>query len=142
MDGFVKQFIEKNIDLIESKNWFEFFLTWERESEKIWPDINEVVELNDVLEYSGVATREETKQARCDVITKVAQENIEKILNNKEHWSTDFIQLSHVRNDLSSELDLKAQPDLLPAIVKAFNNVGLTEYKATADFGIIYPFER
>lgn len=45
MTQFVKQFIEKNIELIEDDKWEEVFLSWYKDAEDLWPDDNDEFKL-------------------------------------------------------------------------------------------------
>lgn len=75
MDINIKNFIEKNIDLIEDNQWTTF---WE-EACTIFLNNNYLIALVDLLESAGIDTRDTREQLLSDQISKVVtQMNSEK----------------------------------------------------------------
>ena len=65
MSPFVKNFIEKYIDLIEDNEWEQVFLNWYNTAEEEWPDEHKFKELLEVLENASIKIN---LDARHDVI--------------------------------------------------------------------------
>ena len=125
MFRYVKEFIEKNIDLIESQDWKQVFYNWYNEAEQIWPDVNEVDEMLNILTSVNADLT-----ARESVLT----DEIVKILTKEQKKHKGMSHPRHIKHfpyRLHSHLGYTYE-EVLELIKKVGISMGL---KYTDDYG-------
>ena len=107
MDPIVKEFIEENIDILEAKLWFLFFMEWYNNRHKSFPDTEQFNELMYVLQTVDKNIDQDTKRYREGVIITMTRANIEDVVKNVGLWTTPGkISLSYLLESLNSVLGL------------------------------------
>ena len=125
MTHVIKEFIEENIERIETNQWFLLFLNWYKNPHKQFPDTNEWDELIEVLQHVDKNILETTKTQREGVIITITRGTIDDIKRNQDMWTRGKqITLNFLLMDLYSLLGL-SQQEILQCINQAAHSEGL-----------------
>lgn len=134
MDADVKQFIEKNINYIESYNWEMVFQNWYNDAYGgIQQDQIRIDELNNVLWETGIANLKQTLDARKAVMTKVIDEIIDYWIDENERgtWDGSYNYLNSLWIiDVQLASDLGLYRDVIKQLIYDIAmSKGFTKYK-------------
>lgn len=126
MTDFVKQFIEKNIQLIEQDQWRDVFLDWYHDSEDIWPhDNDDFKQFISILSDAGV---EPDLEVADTVIKGIIEDKIivekNSVLQNNHH-----VSIFTIIHDLNSFLG-HDESQIMKIIEETATKLGMryTEY--------------
>lgn len=99
----VKTFIEQNIDFINSEDWASVFRLWSYEyAPNTEPDdYAQLRELFSVLEVIDPAIKQNSQEARYELVIEQMQATVRRTLNTGRH---DTISMAAVIIDLNSRL--------------------------------------
>lgn len=125
MTQFIKNFIEKNIDLIEDNKWDEVFLNWYNDAEDLWPDdADEFKQFVSILYAVGIEPDLEVADA---VVKGIIEDKI--IIEKNSILQTKHVSIFGVINNLNSFLGHSEQ-DIKKIIDETATKLGMryTEY--------------
>ena len=134
MDADVKQFIEKNINYIESYNWEMVFQNWYNDAYGgMKQDQIRIDELNDALWEANIVSLVQTLDARKAVMTKVIDEIIDYWIDENERgtWDGSYNYLNSlwiIDVQLASDLGLDSTV-IKQLIYDVAMSKGFTKYK-------------
>ena len=136
MDTRVKEFIEDNIELINSNKWHDVFEEWYQTMDETdtWLDDVQIVQFFDVISILGV-TLESTYDIRANILTK----HFEAIVNDAQHnhynrIDTWYLSWDRVIFDLNSCLGMTANQ--LNDILNELDLAGVTPDRANKRFAV------
>lgn len=129
MTKFIKNFIEKYINIIEENEWEHVFLNWYNLAEEIWPDTSEFKEFIQVLVNADIQPNLESRQ-------DVLYDEIEWIFENAfKDASFEGQQHGHIENGsisdkLHSHLGYtkKEIDEIIYKVAQSFDNLRYTDY--------------
>ena len=125
MTHVIKEFIEENIERIETNQWFLLFLNWYKNPHKQFPDTNEWNELIEVLQHIDKNILETTKNQREGVIITITRGTIDDIKRNPDMWAYGKqVALNFLLSDLYSTLGL-SEDEVIDCINQAAETEGL-----------------
>lgn len=126
MTDFVKQFIEKSIQLIEVDLWRDVFLAWYNDAEDLWPnDDDDFKQFISILSDAGV---EPDLEVADTVIKHIIEDKIivekNSVLQNNHH-----VSIFTIVHDLNSFLG-HDEPQIMKIIEETATKLGMryTEY--------------
>ena len=125
MTQFIKDFIEKHIQLIEDNQWEELFLWWYYESEHLWPDDrNEFKQFISTLHDAGVESDLNVAHA---VIRGIIEDKI--VAERNSMLQNNHVSIFVIVNGLNSFLGHSEQ-DIKKIIEETATKLGMryTEY--------------
>ena len=126
MTQFVKNFIEKNIQLIEEDKWRDVFLDWYHDSEDIWP--NDEDHFKQFIRILSVAGVEPDLEVADTVIKGIIEDKIivekNSVLQNNHH-----VSIFTIIHDLNSFLG-HDESQIMKIIEETATKLGMryTEY--------------
>jgi hypothetical protein len=126
MTQFIKQFIEKNIQLIEQDQWRDVFLTWYDDSEDVWPNEDDhFKQFISILSDAGV---EPDLEVAYTVIKGIVEDKI-LVEKNSILQSNKHVSIFTIVHDLNSFLGHSEQ-DIMKIIDETATKLGMryTEY--------------
>ena len=135
----VKEFIEKNISIIENRDFKKLYNRWYTyEAYGGWKsDEPRVDELNDVLYEANIVSLSDTFEVRKDVITEDLKVVIQEWINDIDFWtgSPNYLPVVYILDTkLASTLglDLDVIKQLIDDVATSF---GLRHHKSGKDDG-------
>lgn len=106
----VKKFIEDNIDLIDTENFYELYRSWYNDAFGYIEDDNlRIDELHDVLYTANITSLKDTNEIRKTVLHEEIDRIIQDWIDNIDMWigSSNWIGFHYIMNDaLASWLGL------------------------------------
>lgn len=100
MTQFIKEFIEKHIQLIEYNQWKELFLWWYYDAEDLWPDdTDEFKQFISILHDAGVEPDLNVAHA---VIQGIIEDNI--VAEKHSMLPTNHVSIFKIVNNLNGFL--------------------------------------
>ena len=135
----VKEFIEKNIELIEEYNFKSLYSKWYNKEAYggIVSDEPRVDELNEILYETKIATLSDTFEARKEVIVEDLQVVIQEWINDIDFWtgSPNYLPVNYIlERKLASTLGLDL--DVIKELIyEVATSLGLRHHKSGLDDG-------
>ena len=125
MTQFIKNFIEKNIQLIEDNKWDEVFLNWYNDADDLWPgDSDEYRQFISILHDVDV---EPGRDVAHSVITEIIEDKI--IAEKNSMLQTKHVSIFGIVDNLNSFLGHSEQ-DIKKIIDETATKLGMryTDY--------------
>lgn len=120
MTQFIKNFIEKNIQLIEDNKWDEVFLNWYNDADDLWPgDSDEYRQFISILHDVDV---EPELDVAHSVITEIIEDKI--IAEKNSMLQTKHVSIFGIVNNLNSFLGHSEQ-DIKKIIDETATKLGM-----------------
>ena len=133
MTNNVKEFIEQNINLIDTNSWFQLFAMWYDSGYTHFPDTEEFEDLMNVLKVINKNIDRDTISHRKNIIVMVTRATISDIRSNPSVWKKETISLKWLVQHLDSALGLD-NSTIIDCIMDAAEQQGLTYNVKTAEF--------
>lgn len=84
MNSFVKNFIENNIDLIESQEWEKVFYMWlEQSYDYSLYDDSLIQEFNSIIVQTQLITEEASEEVRRHIVEKEVEKTIDSLIDHR-----------------------------------------------------------
>ena len=84
MNSFIKNFIENNIELIESEEWEKLFYIWiEQSSDYSIYDDSLIHEFNSIIVQTRLITAEKCEEVRKRIVEKQVEKTIDSLIDQR-----------------------------------------------------------
>lgn len=120
----VKRFIEQHITWIQNESWEQVFSDWYEETKYFYPDTGEFEEFLDAMTVAKVSV---DLDARRPIIIRIAQRDIDYIMNHQDEWNgrKQYVPFRYLADELDSDLGY-SEEELADIFIEAGDSMGCT----------------